>query len=244
MSAFQSDIVARLRKEILPLQGLRSSNFDQSLDIGLGDMIEAFPNRCFPLGAVHEFITETAESASASTGFISGILSGLMKTGGECIWISTRRSIFPPALGLFGIQPSNILFVDLKKENDVLWAMEEALKCNGLRAVVGEIPELSFTVSRRFQLAVEQSRVTGFIIRDRPKNLLPNACVSRWNIKPIPSIIMDQLPGVGFPRWHIELQKIRNGKPGYWELEWSAGRFHQIDKILPSILSQPERKTG
>ena len=110
--------------------------------------------------------------------------------------------------------------------------------------MVGEISDLSFTVSRRFQLAVEQSHVTGFIIRDQPKNLFPNACVSRWNIKPLPSYSIDQLPGIGFPRWHIELQKIRNGKPGFWELEWAAGRFHQIEKNILSILSQPERKAG
>jgi protein ImuA len=242
MSALQPDIIARLRKEILPLQGLSSSYCDNMLDAGLGNMNEAFPNRCFPFGAVHEFITETTESVSASAGFISGILSGLMKTGGICIWISRNRSIFPPAISSFGINPDQILFVDLQKEKDLLWAMEEALKCKGLQAVVGEISDLSFTVSRRFQLAVEQSHVTGFIIRDNPGNLFPNACVSRWKIKQLPSYSIDYLPGVGFPHWHIELQKIRNGRPGFWDLAWIADGFHQIEKIIPSILSQPERK--
>ena len=41
--------------------------------------------------------------------------------------------------------------------------MEEALKCNRITAVLGEIKEISFKESRRLQLAAEQSRVTGFL---------------------------------------------------------------------------------
>ena len=41
-----------------------------------------------------------------------------------------------------------------------MWAIEEALKCDGLAAVIGEMKELSFTNSRRLQLAVEKSHVT------------------------------------------------------------------------------------
>src|ERR1700684_950556 len=106
--------------------------------------------------------------------------------------------------------------------------MEEALKCSGLAAVVGEMPELSFTTSRRFQLAVEQSRVTGFVLRSHPRNLNTNTCVSRWKIKPLPSHAEDDLPGLGFPRWQVELQKIRNGKPGVWQVEWAAGGFRPV----------------
>ena len=103
--------------------------------------------------------------------------------------------------------------------------MEEALKCDGLSAVIGEMQELSFTASRRLQLAVEQSRVTGFILRHNPRNLNTTACVTRWKITSLPSELADDMPGVGFPRWNVELLKIRNGKPGAWQIEWTAGPF-------------------
>jgi protein ImuA len=35
----------------------------------------------------------------------------------------------------------------------------------------------------------------------------------------------DGLPGVGFPRWQVELLKVRNGNPGCWQVEWVAGSF-------------------
>jgi protein ImuA len=74
--------------------------------------------------------------------------------------------------------------------------------------------------------------------------LQPNACVSRWNIKTLPSVSEDGLPGLGFPRWHVELQKIRNGKPGSWQVEWEADHFQPIKENIPSILTLPKRKTG
>jgi protein ImuA len=110
--------------------------------------------------------------------------------------------------------------------------------------VIGEIPEISFTTSRRFQLAVEQSRVTGFVLRSNPRNLNTNACVSRWKIKPMPTYTEDDLPGPGFPRWQVELLKIRNGKPGIWQVEWSARGFRTVTGIIPSIVLEPKRKTG
>jgi protein ImuA len=244
MPSTKADIISRLKREILPLEGLRSSLPGMLPDLGLGPMNEAFPQGAFPLGAVHEMICDAEEQVSATAGFIAGLLSGLMKGNGAALWIGSSRILFPPALKMFGIDPDKILFADLQKEVDVLWTMEEALKCTGLSAVISEMSELSFTASRRFQLAVEQSRVTGFIIRNQPRHLLPNACVSRWRIQAIPSLSEDDLPGLGFPCWNVELQKIRNGKPGSWQMEWAAGRFRYLTENISSLLLEPSRKTG
>src|ERR1700712_3428289 len=149
MNTAKSDIISRLKMDILPLEGLRISVAGKSGQTDLGPINQAFPQGTFPLGAIHEFISRGHESASATLGFISALISPLMKKGGSGIWIGPRGKIFPPALEQFGIEPSRIIFIDLQKEKDMLWAVEEALKCPGLTAVVGEIPELSFTASRR-----------------------------------------------------------------------------------------------
>jgi protein ImuA len=240
----KTDIIARLKMDILPLEGLYSPGARTDLDLGLGPVNESFPQGHFPLGAIHEFISDGAEQTAAAGGFIAALLSPLMKNGGAASWIGLSRTIFPPALKLFGVEPERIVFIDLHKERDLCWAIEEALKCNGLAAVVGEIPELSFTASRRFQLAVEQSRVTGFMLRSNPRNLHTNACVSRWKVKPLPTLAFEDLPGLGFPRWQVELQKIRNGKPGIWQMEYAAGRFRHLPSRITSISTEEKRKTG
>jgi protein ImuA len=238
MSSSKAHIIAQLQKEILPLQGYKPAAKGALFDSGLGPIKHAFPNATFPLGAVHEFFCTSQEDTSATNGFIAGILSSLVRDSGVLLWIGSQL-IFPPALQSFGIKPHNIIFIDVLKPKEMLWTMEEALKCEGLSAVIGEMQEISFTASRRFQLAVEQSRVTGFIVRQNPKNLV-TACVSRWRITSLPTASVD-LPGVGFPRWNVELLKVRNGKPGTWQIEWADGRFRHPYK-LTSIIKDQHRK--
>ncbi|MBA4056407.1 MAG: Error-prone repair protein ImuA [Marivirga sp.] len=229
MSNKRADIISELQREILLLQGFKPAN-SAVADTRLGPLKSAFPNASFPLGAIHEFLSVGAEASAATSGFISGLLSTLMGGDGTLLWISSSRNLFPPALKNFGIQPDRIIFIDLQKEKDVVWTMEEALKCGALNAVVGEMQEISFTTSRRLQLAVEQSQVTGFVLRSNPRMLNTTACVSRWKITPLPSESDEKLPGVGFPQWRVELLRIRNGRPGIWEIRWEDGRFEQIDK--------------
>lgn len=240
MENAKANIIAQLQRDILPLQGFKPVAGNSAFDAGLGFIEHAFPNASFPLGAVHEFFCGGAERASASYGFIAGILSSLMSTGGASLWISSSQLLFPPALKAFGIEPDKIIFVNVATEKERLWVMEEALKCEGLSSVVAEIQEVSFKESRRLQLAVEQSRVTGFIVRNNPKNLA-TACVTRWKITSLPSEPANDLPGVGFPRWNVELLKVRNGKPGKWQLEWAAGSFKHIYK-LASLDNEQQRK--
>jgi len=51
------------------------------------------------------------------------------------------------------------------------------------------------------------------------------------------------MPGVGFPRWNVELLKVRNGKPGTWQVEFSAGRFRHLSTAIAIPLIQ-KKKTG
>lgn len=236
-------IITQLQKDILDLQGFKSPPGTEQ-QISLGPVKQAFPLATFPVAAVHEFLTSAQEHTAASYGFIASIIGSLMNRGGACIWISTSGTVFPTALQTFNINPERIVFIHLKSEKDLLWAMEEALRCDSLAAVVAEIREVSFTESRRLQLAVEQSRVTGFVIRHQPRSINTTAFVSRWRITPLASELEDDIPGVGFPRWNVELLKIRNGKPGSWQLEWAEGRYQTIERHTPSIEQDQKRKTG
>jgi protein ImuA len=241
MQAAKHDIIQQLRKEVLFLQKHKGVS-GQRLHTGLGDLDKAFPDHTFPLGAVHEFISTNKENAAATNGFMAGLIGRLMQTSKTALWISTKRTLFPPALNIFGIDPERIIFVDLWRHKDVLWAIEEALKCNVLSAVIGELSELSFTESRRLQLAVEQSKVTGFIHRYNPRSENTVACVTRWKIKPVASE-MDGLPGVGYPKWNVELLKVRNGRSGAWQIEWSGGNFRHIAQKVFTIAPYPKLKT-
>ena len=243
----KADVITQLQQDILRLQGFRYSA-QSSIDVGLGSLLNAFPNAAFPVGAVHEFISPTLEDHAATDGFITGLLTSLLDMRGTLLWISSCRTLFPPALKNFGVEPDHVIFIDLQKEKQVLWAMEEALKCAALTAVVGELHEIDFTASRRLQLAVEQSRVTGLIIRRNAKKLTTTACIARWKITSLPSEAIEDLPGVGSPAWRVELLRIRNGKPGVWKVVWINGRFITqeiaLERSLPATPLWKQLKTG
>lgn len=246
MLANKKDIISQLQKNILQWQGIGVPQAGNIHFTGLEQIESAFPNAVFPTGAIHELLADEPENAAACSGFLNGLLQVLMKQGGICLWISTSRSLFPPALKNFGVSPDRIVFIELKRERDVLWATEEALKCASLAAVIAEINEISFTESRRLQLVVEKSRVTGFILRKNTKKLSTTACVARWKITALPSELEDGLPGLGFPRWNVELLKVRNGNPGSWIVEWHAGNFVlvQRNKVAPQLEEPQTRQAG
>ncbi|MDB5133723.1 MAG: protein ImuA [Mucilaginibacter sp.] len=239
----KKNIISQLRKDILLLEGFKLPQTGNADIFGLGPVEAAFPNGVFPAGTIHEMICPTPEQAAATAGFMTGIITSLMKQGGVCLWIGTSRKLFPPSLMGFDVEPDRMIFVDLQREKDVLWATEEALKCEGLAAVIVELREISFAQSRRLQLAVENSKVTGFLLRNDPRKAGTTTCVARWQITPLPSKLEGELPGVGFPRWQVDLLKVRNGYPGSWKIEWAGGRFVAIEETI-AVNELQERKAG
>lgn len=224
----KADVLRSLNQKIQEIQGFNSK---PSLDaISLHpDIDKSFPNGAFPIGAVHEFSDDRERPASAM-GFMAAIMS-LVSPGKPALWITKSNEIFPPGLTMFGLAPHRIIFMKVRKDQEVLWAMEEGLRCKALSVTVAEIADADLTATRRLQLAVEHSGVTGFLLRHGSKKYGSSACFSSWKVRSLPSRLEDGLPGVGFPRWSVELKKIRNGRPGIWELEWKGGQFHLIKDI-------------
>lgn len=238
MHLVRTDIIKQLQREILAIQSRKSVRISNDKII-FGKIESAFPECRFPTGAVHEFISYSLEATAATNGFISAISSKLMKQGGTCLWVSTKRTVFPPTLKLFGIDPASVIFIDISRAKEALWATEEALRCDMLAAVVSEIPDLTFNQSRRLQLAVEESHVTGFVHRQNPRIENITACVSRWKINPIRTT-HEYMPGISFPRWNVDLVKVRNGKSGTWQIEWVENEFNYI---MPERLALPALQT-
>ena len=235
----KTDIIARLQREIMPLQGYKP-RLQPAMDQGIGMLAKAFPGQQFPLGAIHEYHCRDMTDLSVTSGFIAGLLQSCHLHEGAIVWVSASRHIYPPALAAFGIRPEQVIFVVLPGEKERLWAIEEALKCNAIQAVVGENRSISFTTSRRFQLAVEKSGVTGFMIRDDSPGATTS--IAKWRIRSRPSIAIDQLPGVGYPSWGVDLCKVRNGQTGTWQLAWAGERF--VDISVGVTVQEAARKTG
>ena len=242
MPVNKKDIISQLQKQMLQWQGFTPPAAGKANGIGLGMLEKAFPNKVFPTGTIHEMICATPEHKAATGGLMGGLLNSLMQNSGACLWISVSRNLFPPALATFNIQPEQVIFIDLGQEKEVLWVMEQALKCEGLAAVVAEVREISIVQSRRLQLAVESSKVTGFLLRNDARKLGANTCVARWQVSPLPSVLNNELPGVGNARWQVDLLRVRNGTPGSWTIEWGDNGFMPVEE--QEIIFTETRQAG
>ncbi|RYJ44264.1 ImuA family protein [Flavobacterium beibuense] len=242
-SAEKIEIVRQLQAKIDAMQGL-GKPLREPAHGDLAPFTAAFPGQVFPTGAIHEFISYEVTNAAATRGFITALTGRLMRKGGLCLWISRNRDIYPSGLRNFGLEPDRIVFINAAHPKDALWILEEALKCEALTAVISEIRELSFTDSRRLQLAVENSGVTGFIHRLCPRAENALACTTRWKITTLPSVSVDNLPGVGFSAWDVQLLKVRNGRPLSWQVSWSGSSFVPLGEKNNSEPLLNKRYTG
>lgn len=239
MTSEKQEILTKLREQISAAQGFRAAPVAPGDGFGLGAIEACFPNNVFPTGTIHEFLAEQPEDAAASEGFIAGLLAKLMENGNSCLWISRNRKLFPPSLETYGVDPQQIIFLDLYYTKEILWVMEEALKCEGLACVIAELADIDFAQSRRLQLATEKSHVTGIILRKEPKrSLSATACTARWQIKPQPTALNDNIPGVGNPRWEVNLLKVKNGEGGKFYIEWAEDKFAHFEN--PAAIPQPQ----
>lgn len=191
----------------------------------LGLINQAFPGGAFPVGAVHELLPESPEQVAAGQGFLAALLPELVGTEGLVCWICAQRQVYPPALTQFGLAADRIIFLELTRPVDRLWALEEMLRCKSIPAVVADVEAVSFVQSRRFQLAVEASGTTGFLLRSPAAKRTPLSTIASWRVSPVKSRLPDGLPGVGYPGWRVELARVRNGRPGAWNLFWESRRF-------------------
>lgn len=219
--------IASLQKEILSMQHMTME--EEHNRVALGGLEKAFPNNSFPTAGIHEFISQKREHIAATNGFLTGLLATLSPSQGHYLWIGANPQLYAPGMAQFGIQPEHIIFVRSLKDKETLWVMEEALQCSSLFAVIGELSQLSFKSSRRLQLAIEESKVMGFIHRQFPQQTEITACLSRWQIESSSSILRQKrLPGIGSSAWKVQLLKVRNGKPRNWTVAWNAGQFNIV----------------
>jgi protein ImuA len=238
----KAETFACLRREIAQLERCYTTAQAEQVKFKL-PMDASFEEGGLPLGCIHEFTGKGREQEAAAHGFLSGVLSQIPPRAGV-IWITRRKTVFPPGLVNFGLTPDRIIFIALAKDKDALWAMEEALRCKAVAAVAGEIGNIDLTASRRLQLAAEQGGATGFLLRMNPKSLSSSACATRWNIRPLPSVLEDGMPGVGFPRWEAELLKVRNGQPGTWQIEWAGKQFRDVTAPQAAKVTKANQRAG
>lgn len=170
-------------------------------------------------------------SDASATAFM---LSRLPRTNAPILWVQdrlSRKEAGRPSLAGIGLQHP-LIMVDLSRASDVLWAMEDGLRCRALAAVVGEVwgdpPALDFTATKRLAMRAEAADVSCWLIRRAASPNL-SAARDRWRIASLPSATHPHdAQSPGDPRWALDLFRSRRSRPGQWvaTYERAADRLH------------------
>jgi len=227
--------LAQLRESIARISALRTDPQTHGilLSMGLPPVDGYLREAAVPLGAVHEIAGHAGdeEQGAAGAGFLALALKANTASG-WIAWVTQDADLYAPGLAAFGLDLRRLILVSARRDAEVCWALEEALRSRALSAVVGEIGVLTLNTTRRLQLAAEQAGIPCFLLRRwRTQELAqrqraqPIAAVTRWRIAPQPfSRASDQsgatMPELGPAQWRLDLWRCRNAAAASWIMEF------------------------
>jgi protein ImuA len=237
-------------------------------------------------GALHEIAAPAETHSAAATGFALGIssscpgLSRASRLGTQChtkrdgrdkpghdtniLWIAEEmarvESGAPHGAGLdaFGLAPERLVTVSVTHRRDLLWGMEEALRCRAVGVVIGEMRpgKIDEIAVRRLSLAAGESGALALLLRAAPAADSSTAA-TRWIVGSASSFVIPGREPTGpsrndeeiRPRFAAHLVRNRRGPVGSWILEWSDSdeRFilaTHAQPVAAPALDRPHRQVA
>ncbi|WP_417307734.1 ImuA family protein [Devosia sp.] len=204
-----------------------------------------------PGGHLHEVFADEPRASGASLGFALGLARPLLESGRRALlYLQLTEDVqefgMPYGLGLatFGLDPDHLVICRVNTLPECLWAMEEAIACRAVAAVIADIPgqpkALDFTVSRRLGMRTAAAGTSAFLLRyGRAREA--SAARLRWQVTPIPSAGQRfDAAAPGPPRFAVSIEKHRLGSASKraegqrLTLDWTADGFVAVTPDQPA----------
>lgn len=227
-------IVARLAEQIRR-GGQPLGEVDEGLLVSSGarELDALLPRGGFVRGSFVEWIA--ARPGAGATLLALKVAQAACGHEGHWAVIDGERNFFPPAAAALGLSLARLLVVRPTRGADVLWAADQVFRCNGVAAALAWPGTLDHRALRRWQLAVEESRVLGLLVRPREVLTEPSWAEARLLVEPLPTTD-DQR------RWRIEVVHARGGWGGRTvevALHYETGKLRTYHSQQPVRLVSP-----
>jgi protein ImuA len=231
-------MIAQLRQRLLALQRAPGvADGVGTLPLGIS-AIDAVLGGGLMRGALHEIAAPGESHLAAVTGFALGLATSVAPSP-RFFWIvedmalAESGALHGAGFEAFGLTPERQVTVSVAHRRDLLWAMEEVLRCRAVDVVIGEIRNggIDDVAVRRLSHAAARSGALALLLRASPSNDASTAA-TRWIVRASQSA---GLYGPGAPRFDAQLVRNRRGPIGSWILEWSESneKFILATHALP-----------
>ena len=160
----RSAAIAHLRAGLCRLhqeQRLKTTS-QQIVSTGISALDDILPCRGLPRGTLSEWISAEPGCGAASLAMRP---AGRAQHSGPLIIVDRQRRFYAPAFSAADVDTEKTVLVQPESRRDELWALEQALRCPGIGAVIGRPDHLRTQEFRRLQLAAEAGTAIGLLIR-------------------------------------------------------------------------------
>jgi protein ImuA len=219
----RAEVVSELRRMLSRMEGV-PKEASPCLTFGIPALDTHLPEGGLAFGAVHEIAPATEADTPTAFGFLVSLLARVPGRLPLLLVLSSRklaRCGAPHGHGLagLGLDPARLILVETANEDDALWATEEAVRARGPSAVAGALGRrLDLKASQRLSHAARDAGVPLFLLRPEDRPSVPTAA-TRWRIGAARGA-RDRFGLLASWRWHVMLERCRNGRPGDWRLEF------------------------
>ncbi len=157
----QRELVAALRGQLKRWEAARRPAAP-GFTSGSRALDRILPDRGFRRGTLVEYLADQAAGALALALIAA---REACREGGALVVVDRAREFYPPAAANLGIDLSHVIFCRVRTQKDELWALNQALVCQGVGAVLCRPARLDDRAFRALQLAAETAGTVGLFIR-------------------------------------------------------------------------------
>lgn len=172
---------------------------------------------------------QAAGQGTAVLGFGLAVMARALAAspGGRVLLVQAQEAgaegghVHGPGLHALGLDPDRVGVAQVRKVEDALRVVDEALRSGAVAAVLadlGHAPRLDLSVTRRFNLS---ARRTGALALMLTRDLdATSAALTRWRVEP--RVSRGWRRRLGRPVFGLSLMRNRLGPTGEWTLEWDS----------------------
>jgi protein ImuA len=249
-------VLRQLRAKAGCISTASNGEAGETLSTGSDAIDSLLPRGGLRFDAITEWVSEADGCGAAALAMITAATylnssrDRIASSRGPLVVVSNPSNFYPPAAVALGIPASRIIWVRPTRHVDLVWSIDQALRCQSVAAVWAHIgANLDDRDARRFQLAAEAGRTPGLFIRPAAARGRPSFADVRLHIGNHNSMPVSELHASEFQVrsqqrvMKVMLDRCRGGTVGHsvWIQIDDQARVH---KVTPQPFGISENETA
>jgi hypothetical protein len=181
----KSNLIDRLRNRISKVETAGRIDDGIRVSSGCAAIDRLLPGNGYQRGTLVQWLTAGGQGAD----YLSLLLAReACADGGALVVFDPLNQFYPPAAAAIGINLDNLIILHTEqpanppagRQEDLLWSIDQSLRCPGVAAVWGPLDRIGERWFRRFQLAAESSGCLGLFVQPISESCQPSWAEVQW----------------------------------------------------------------